>query len=471
MKRHLGIFLAFACSFSVQASSPLSIDDYVRQVRKSNQAVQGSSLNSQGALERSSEGDLLLAPQLFSNIQHTDDHKPTLIPVFQGDRTVTDYASLGISKLTDFGLQSSLTYSLTRNHIYDASPALVTNPELSFGALSLQLTQSLLKNGFGESTRANEKVLNSQAKSTAFVESYNVKNTIADAQARYWRLAVARAVIQVENESLDRAEKIRDFNARRARLELADQADVLQSDANLKQRQLDLKSALNDERSARRAFNLARNEDSDDVSEELSLPDPDRLRSLPVPARAEKRDDVKAAEESVNVAVASSEVARQNQLPQLDLYGGYTTNGQDPTLGNAAGDSFSTKNPTAVVGVKFSVPLDQGGVHSVRAGYVKGELGAEKNYQQKLFQQESDWKDLVEKFSEAKDRLAVAVEVKVAQKAKLERERTRQRQGQSTTYQVFLFEQDYLNSELSFIQNQAQILTLAAQMETYKGDL
>ena len=117
------------------------------------------------------------------------------------------------------------------------------------------------------------------------------------------------------------------------------------------------------------------------------------------------------------------------------------------------------------------MPLDQGIVHSVRSGYLRGELGAEKTLQSRLIQQESDWKDLVEKFSEAKSRLGVSVEVEQAQKAKLERERVRQQQGQSTTYQVFLFEQDYLNSQLSFIQNQSQILTLLAQMETYKGEL
>ena len=51
-----------------------------------------------------------------------------------------------------------------------------------------------------------------------------------------------------------RAEKIHEWNARRAKLQLADNSDLLQAQAALELRRLELANAVNDEREAARVF-------------------------------------------------------------------------------------------------------------------------------------------------------------------------------------------------------------------------
>jgi hypothetical protein len=61
----------------------------------------------------------------------------------------------------------------------------------------------------------------------------------------------------------------------------------------------------------------------------------------------------------------------------------------------------------------------------------------------------------------------MALDLKKTQTTKLENERQRQQNGRSTTYQVFLFEQDLLNVELLILQTQALAMNIYSQMKTY----
>ncbi|OFZ19134.1 MAG: hypothetical protein A2X94_10340 [Bdellovibrionales bacterium GWB1_55_8] len=460
-------------AFAADATQPFGLETYLEQVQRNNQGYQGAVLNSQGAGGRSNEGSLVYAPQLFTNLQHADDRRQTSVPSLQGNRSVTNTFSLGVSKTTDFGLEGKLSYSLNDATIHGASPTLLASPGSVISGLSLELTQHLWRNGFGRSTRYSADAINSQARAVSLNNAYLTKVTLADAESRYWRLALARDSMKVQEQSVDRSVKIRDFIASRVKLELSEESDLLQSVAAVKARELDLKAALDEEHAARRAFNSARGIDSDEVPEQVGLPEPDRALALIAPERVEKREDVLAAEAARSAAIAASEAARDRQLPTLDAFSNLSTNGNAPAFGSAVSNTFTTQHPYVAVGLRFSVPLDVGATSAVRAGYAKEVLGTEVNFQRRLLDQEIDWKDLSTRFKEAKERFAAVLDLERIQLRKFELERSRQRRGQSTTYQVFLFEQDYLGSQLRRIQIVGQILNLHAQMKTYspRGDL
>ena len=473
MKPEYGIALNLLClasgSLAQASDESLSLDRYLAQVQGSNQGYQGAAATQHADLAAAQEATLPFSPQLFTSLQYTDDSRQTVVPLFEGTRTTTNLDQLGFKKLFDFGLQSQISYSITSTTLYGVSPQLVPQNSLITSGLTLQLTQSLWQNGFGKQDQAIRRSVEAQDLANAYSNAFQTKTILADAETRYWSLAVARELVAVQRESADRTIAIRDFNVKRARSHLIDESDLLTAEAQAKSKQFDLKSAIDNERTSARSFNSARGIDSDQVGAALALPDPEDMQRIEIPVRASMRDDVKSAEQ-VEVAITSgSEAATQKQLPALNLIGTASTNGLDPSLGTSLGDTFTAQYPYFVVGVNLSVPLDFGTTSSVKRAYAEQIKGAELTYQRRLFDQENDWKDLVRRFQEAKERLSIAVDVEKAQKIKFQHEGVRQKQGVTTTYQVFQYEIDYLTSELNRIQTQAIILGLVAQMNTYRS--
>ena len=449
----------------------LDLGTFLKQVRQSHQGYLSSIKESEGAIERSEEGTLIYQFTLFTDGQHIDDRVPTASVLFQGDRTVVNSLSLGVSKQTSFGLQTRLSYNLTNTTLYDVSPLFVPQSSFYDTGPMLEVSMPLLRNGFGSTTRATEESLDSQAKATSFSARFNAKVTLSGAETLFWRLSTARQVSSVLKQSLDRALQIRDLNANRQKKELIDRVDLLQSEAALKSRELDYQTALDDVRDAARSLNSARGVDSDEVHEVLDAPPPEQLMAFPIPKRAEKRDDVIAAEHSVKATSANVEIAREAQMAKLDLVGSVAVHGRQSGFSSSVTDSLTTQHPTLIVGFKFSAPLDPSTVSAVRGGYLKESQAAELNYQRKLFEQENDWESLNRKLSEARRRLDVAHGLEDTQQEKLAYERKRLKQGRSTTFQVLQFELDYLTSQLTRLRNQSDIFNILAQMKTFEGDL
>src|SRR4051812_11786241 len=75
------------------SSIRLSMDDYLAQVRRQNEAVTSSALTAGGSLKRSEEGDLILSPTLFGNAQLSEDEKVN--PFFPLRKTVANTYQLG----------------------------------------------------------------------------------------------------------------------------------------------------------------------------------------------------------------------------------------------------------------------------------------------------------------------------------------------------------------------------------------
>lgn len=459
--------LFVSCCYQSFAAEVMSLSGYLNQVRDKHLGFQASQLVSQGASERVGEGRLLTSPSLFSQIGYLDDQKPTNNPAFLGNRTVFQNYSLGVAEQTPFGLSAKLSYNITRTELYGVNTAFVPLPKFYNVVPSLELSQSLWRNGFGSETRAAVRVAEAQAKALGLSESLKSKVILAEAEGAYWRLAIARELVSVAKSGVERAQKIQDWSKRRASLALADKSDALQAEAGLQGKQLELQMALDEEREAKRRLNSLRGIDSENVSESLEPVEPTKIAELKAIEKQGKREDVLAADEARKAAQAASVLGREKNAPTFDVVSGYSLNGRDAVLSKSISDASKTAQSTFSIGVKFSSPLDLGTVLSDRSGYLKEEKGAELNYQRKLFEEELEWSELIKKFDEARRRLQMALEIEKVQKSKLENERARLKTGRSVLYQVVLFEQDYANSQVMTLKTELQILALLAQMKTY----
>ena len=179
------------------------------------------------------------------------------------------------------------------------------------------------------------------------------------------------------------------------------------------------------------------------------------------------RADVKAASANTKSAIALAKVEEEGNKPQLDLYGSYGFNGLEFGEQDAFSNSLSRNGDTGYVGIKFSMPLAIGLQSDIKKGAKISAQAARMNYQQKLFDQQNDWQNLVQNLEDSQENLALNKKIENLQKAKFENGKRLLTQGRSSTYQVLLFEQDYNKAQIETIQNAYQLLTLLAEKKLY----
>lgn len=447
----------------------LSLEDFLKQVQEKNQTIRASQLIAESAEDRRDEGKLLFRPSVFAQAQAASDKKPTTNVNAQGDRTDYNFFTVGLTQQFNFGLQGKLGYNFSHTKIYNASPAFLPRSDFHDGVASLELSQSLWRNFWGKESRSQESIISSQAQANKHGENFKIKATLAQAESLYWSLSQLRKVVVVQKESLERAQKIRSWNQRRLNSGLAESADFLQSDANFKNRDYELKSSLQDVKNLQRAVNSLRGVDSDLFEEDLESVNSEKLKSLALPAKAELRDDTKAALELQKISKASADLSIEKNKPALELYGSYALNGRDANKDQAITNSFKTDHDTRAVGIRFVAPLDFGTTSDNISGYKKEQIAAEENYQRKLFEQEQSWNDLSSKFEDAKIKLSLVEKIEEAQRIKATNERDRLNKGRTVTFQVLNFEQDFAQSELARIQSETNILNIYAQLKIFSA--
>ncbi|MGE4130399.1 MAG: TolC family protein [Bdellovibrionales bacterium] len=464
------VFFGYCINLNAQANgSQITLDEYLSQVAGKNGAYKGAEIGEEAASLREEEWSLITSPSLFGGAQRFKDEREVSSPRFQGSETTVDTYSLGVNQQTNFGLAAKLSYVYNDTTIKGADTTFLPDPHFLTAGPYLELTQALGRNGFGGEIRASQRLQEAQAKAAKHLSGFKRTTIGAEAESLYWRLALSREALAAAKQNKERADRILGWSSNRAKMELADRADLLQAEAALLSRTLELQTATDDEKAASRAFNTMRGLESEFVSETLSGFDERTLSTLKVPEKKGLRGDVRAAEQEQIAAQANAELARQRNKPVLDAFVNVGLNGRDTKSDDTVSESFTDKHPHTTFGVRFNIPLDLVQSSKNREAYTREALAAKMNYQQKVFEEQRLWLDLNKKFNDARQRLELAVRIEAAQKKKLEYERNRHSRGRTTTYQVILFEQDFSGAQLARIRAQTDVLNVFAQLKTFGG--
>ncbi len=441
--------------------SPLLMESYISQVNSENREVKASQQASEGAKLRTSESTLFYSPIFSAEYQHLDENMTNSLFPSAYDQFKTDTYTFGISQLTPFGLKAKLGYTLEAFD-YTQTPV---RPKFYEGMPKIELSQSLLRNGFGSETRAQNNAIEAGADIARFSESFKAKSIRAEAEGAYIKLASTRELRKISEDSVKYAKEILEWSSRRVKLNLGEDSDLLQAQANMEARNLQLQSAIDAERSASRDFNRLRTIDGDVVYESLTLPPV----NSEIPARAQLRDDVQVAMAQTRSKHAAAVIGKNKNLPTLEVYGSYALNSREAQSGTAFSNSLNSTRPTSVIGIRFETPILIGSQIDAVKGYGKEVTAAESLQNQALFTQEIQWKELVLKLDEAKRRYAIALKLSEIQKRKATSERSRLKRGRTTTYQTLLFDTDLNQAEATKIQSQSEILQIIAQMKIFGG--
>lgn len=445
----------------------LSLDEYLCQVNHCHGGIQGSRKIVHGTGLRDSEAKLLTEPYLFGQAEYIKNvYNPTFAPM-QGNESTLENYKLGFEQTTPYGLSGKLYYNYQRQTYGGTNPLFVTATDFYSTSPVVEFNLSLWRNFLGRETRATQSLIQSQARYSHFSERYKIKTLLAQAENTYWRMALAQRVVTIQLDSLARARKIHDWATRRTQLRLADRADSLQAEAGVDARQLDLQSAIDELKLAAHAFNTLRGNACDIVPEQLINLNDDLLQNIPIPCFHPLRDDVLAAKEQTNIAIANARLGIEKNKPDLDVYATYSFNGRNTNASQAINESFSSTYPNSVIGVRLRMPLDYVTQSRVRNGYRHEIQGVEEQFQQQVFENHQLWNELIIRLETAKKRLHIAKRLEDIQLEKLTAEKQRLSVGRTTLYQVLLFEQDYANAQIARLNIQAEILGYVTQLKTF----
>lgn len=473
-KLSLVVTLGWSVATPMQAAETngvtLSLSTFLKQVEEQHEGIKASRELTSSAEIKQSEGDLLLSPQLSANIQDGNDRRETANIASQGEATRQQSASVGVGKLFETGTQAKVSYGITHTKIEGVSPAFIPQNEYYTAGPTIEVSQSLWRNWKGQETQTTRDLIAAQAGLTKYQEGLKTKLILADAETTYWRLVLARENVSAQKTTLERFQRMRSWNAKRVSDALADKGDLLQSDAALRAKELELQLAQDEEKAAGRALNLARGKNAEEVNETLETINDHLVDSIVIPAKQGSREDVKAAEQAVKLAEANVRANDWKYTPTLEAFGSVGLNGRDDNFPTANKESFQTSHPLTVLGLRLSAPIDGDLIDRTKSAYVKDRAAAEFTAKRKHLEEELNYRDLRIQFENTKARYKLAESIETAQKEKLDNERQRHRVGRTTTSQVLTFEQDFANAQISRIKIQADVMRIAAQLKTYGGN-
>ncbi|MBX2988683.1 MAG: TolC family protein [Bdellovibrionaceae bacterium] len=470
MKTILPSLLFWGTLAVTSPASALSLSEYLGQVQKQNLSVQGQEQQAGGSGLLAREADLIFTPQLTFDANIGHDAKLSSPPAMIYDDRKSQTYSLGVSQQFRFGLQSKISYDVSRTSFDGANFGPNVLNSYWDAAPKLELSMSLWQNAFGRGARLNEEVTRQQALGNSYNSLAQAQNLMVEAEAAYWRLASAQESVRIQEQALKGSENILNYVSRKMAKNLGEEADILQARALVESYKLQLQQAQTEERASRRGFNKYLYQEADETVPALEGLNYQSLQQVAVPAkRPGDRWDVKAAEAQLAVARASSEQAAERSKPVLEVFGNYALNGRAAEARDALDNVNGSERDTGYVGLRFRMPLNLSATADARKGAAQNRQAAELNAQAKRYSQEQEWIDLTQKLSDAKESLRLATAIENAQKAKLENERGRLRQGRTTTYQVLMFEQDYSQSQVSRVRAASQILSLQSQIKLYQA--
>ncbi len=459
----------------------LSLKDYLAQVKQGNQAIRAA-LDTNASLELADTQVLTaFSPQFNAVAEYMDSQVPQQV-AFESFHTYSGNLNLGLSDLLPTGTKLSLGYQSSESMLEYLAGGLDTAsvpaglagllsafaPQNPFYTVnpSLTVTQSLWKGWLAGGVRAQQRQVMSGARAAQALNRFQVGRILFQAEQAYYNLVLAQDALGIQQESLDRANKILDWAQRRAASNLGNQVDVLASKAAVEQAEIGLAQAQQDLSDARRGFDSLRGLSGAASSVELEP----LVQPSAALRRTGDREDLVAARFDLDQRRAEVDVAADQYTPDLKVFGTLSLDGGAGDYPDAQGLGWSTGNLSTAVGVNFSMNLDLPLFLRTMKGARLARQSGQEALDQKRRDLDDDWALLEEHWRNVRQRLAIADDLEALQKDKADREKRRFENGLSTNFQVLQYENDYTQARLMRLKLVAEASILKAEADFYNGN-
>ncbi len=448
------------------ASEAISLKQYLDLALAKDPSAQSAAMAYEGSRLIENNAKLLTGVNLFANGSYLSDGRPTVNVAFMGDKTLNNSYAFGLQQQTSFGLSWSLSQNYSYTKINNAS--LLPMPEYNDAFPKIELSLPLWRNWLGSETRAGQ----SQAENQLRVQKLNSEMSriqkereIKDA---YYSLATQIRYVEIQRDSLSRAEKILNWADSRVKRNLSDKSDLFQTQALVSARKLELMSAEVRLKEIARAFNSFLEIQADTVNYKLTDEDINTAQLALSKKQAMARLDLLLQKETIKANEASFQAQKEKSKPSLNLSMSMSKTGRDPSASEAQNRIFKDNKDYQMVALTFNMPLDLSNLSDSKEGYTllaNSQLLAEKA---RVKNESIQWKNAVDQAETLAQQLRIVRELEGIQKSKADLERSKYNNGRSTTYQVLMFEQDYVNSQNQRLNVELQTRKFLTSLELYR---
>lgn len=449
-------------------SSTMSLQEYLKAVENNHKTVQVLEEAKEAAALGKEAGDIELVPVFTADVGFISDKSPLgQFAAFGSRETKTNSYSLGLAKKFSTGTALSLTAST-----YEVENSALANPQVAafqkFGAggLGIGISQSLWKDFFGNGTRLRRDRQEAATEVATGTFDLQKKQLLVGAEAAYWSYLYSMENLKIGRASLDRAKRIATWTQRRVNDGISDRADLLQVQALVAARQLQLISAEDELAAAKRSLR-----DFLELSDDQVLPEMtgDISRTRPLSALFEEKSgkvvalDAYLAGLDAKTKLLESREAEDRLLPDLILSGSYNTNAFEANMSEATQSWTDMDRPTSKVGLKLIYPFDMAPKNAARAAARKGALVAQLQSERKMLESESAWIELNRRYSEMSKRIEAANEISRLQTAAARAQADLFNKGRAVTANVITAEEDAGNAELNLTKLKSEQRKMEAQ--------
>ena len=402
------------------------------------------------------ETDLDKARSIYDTIieaeaKFKDDQKKSA-SAFLGTKSETRNYNLGISQKLPTG--STLELDFDNQRSWTISGFTTVNPAHDSLA-KLTLKQELGRNFFGIKDRSNVKITKIDIQNAQYTSLDKIEEILARAQKAYWKIAQYLEVVRIREDMLIKANELFQFNKEKIIKGIIEKPQLVASEANLKQREIDLMLAQNELQFQINDLKLLLNLEEKDKAilpeEDINLISQSIELSKALKTAFSHRRDYLIVKNKVDSQNLKLVMQKNNLWPEINLEASITRNGLNDHLSQAIKDISSEDNPEYYLGLKVQFPLQN---RQARSEFNKAKiektqalLNLKKTERQILI----EINDGVRNCKVLEERAKKQNNVVKLQEEKLAEELKSYQYGRSDTDTVIRYQDDLLSSQLLYL--------------------
>jgi outer membrane protein TolC len=473
MRKFWILALSVHCFFSTQAqaSPPLkTLDELLTTAIESTEAYQ-ITVKQQNALRYEIDSrENELSPYFETSYRWNQDRRQTWSNTTR---------STG-SHLLDFSLSkdwsTGTTISFEGSHEYaDLSTSTESLHRADWRA---SLEQDLWRNGFGKSVRLRRAFDQAELSRRQAELIYNQQQLLVDAETIYWNLLVSYLDRDLKTQTLERSKELLSWVRGRAQRSAAEPTDVLQVQALVARRELEL-AQTNEEI---QSLWVAAKKLIPELEVESFLPEPKSLGEarelqslLWMASNASKNEEpyslsMLIQQSATREAELNQERTEDDLNPRLGLFAAYGQNGIRSSASRAWGASVKHSKRYAEVGARLSIDLGLRHQYQARRASALSAEAAQLSLVRAQRNSVLGWNEIARLRLDLQQQLGAAQKAAKAQNEKSQAEMKRLEQGRTTVFQTISFEIEASDAQRLVYEIQKQLRLTEAQARLYTAN-
>jgi len=357
----------------------------------------------------------------------------------------------GISRKLPTGTTLELDFENERSWT-DSTTATVNPAHESL--LKLTLKQELGKNFFGIEDRSNIKITKIDIENAEYTSLDKIEESLSQVQKTYWEIVKHLNIVKIRKDMVLYAQELFQINEEKIQKGIIESPQLLSSQANLRQKEIDLILAENDLYYYINKLKLLLNiQDKNKIilpkqEFDINVSKLDLDKTLRT-AFYYRRDYSKARNEVESKRI-NLVMKKTSLFPEIDLEASVARNGLDDHFSQAINDITSEDNPEYFLGLKIRFPLEN---RQAKSEFNKAKIEDAKallNLKKVEYQILIDIKDSVRNSNILGESLKRWLDVVKLQEDKLSAELKHYQYGRSDTDTIIKYQDDLLNSKILY---------------------